>query len=269
MYNFLKPHVNSERKKLTAFNEFIMVLMRLRMYCSLEDLSYRFAVSTSTVSRVFENWITVMSNNLEILIVWPSREQLPRCFVEHYGYKVVAILDCFEIFVDRPSTLITKAMLWSNYKHHHTVKFLVCIAPQGVISYISRAWGGRVSDKHITQNSQFLANLLPGDVCLADRSFNIAETLASYGATLKIPAFTRGQSQLSANAVESTRRLANVRIHVERVIGLLRNKYQILKGPLSVEMLYTKSGDQEAFIDKIAKACCALTNLSDSVIPFE
>ena len=209
-----------------------------------------------------------MRNNLEILIVC-SREQLrktmPRCFVEYYGYKVVAILNCFEIFVDRPSTLITKAVLWSNYKHHHTVKFLVCIAPQGVISYISSAWGGRVSDKHITQNSQFLANLLPVDVCLADRGFNIA----SFGATLKIPVFTRGQSQLSATAVESTRRLANVRIHVERVIGLLRNKYQILKGPLSIEMLYTKSGDQEAFIDKIAKACCALTNLSDSVIPFE
>ena len=115
---------------------------------------------------------------------------MPRSFVEDYGYKVVAILDCFEIFVDRPSTLITKAVLWSNYKHHHTVKFPVCIAPQGVISYISSAWDGRVSDEHITQNSRFLANLIPGDVCLADRGFNIAETLAGYGATLKTPAFT-------------------------------------------------------------------------------
>ena len=82
--------------------------------------------------------------------------------------------------------------------------------PEEVISCFSSAWGGRVSDKYITQNPQFLANLLPGDVCLADRGFNIAETLASYGASLKIPAFTRGQSQLSTIAVESTRRLANV-----------------------------------------------------------
>ena len=95
---------------------------------------------------------------------------------------------------------------------------------------------------------------------MADRGFNIAETLASYVATLKMPAFTCRQSQLSANEAESTRRLANIRIHVERVIALLRNKYQILKGPLSVEMLYTKSNDQEAFIDKIAKTWCVLTN---------
>ena len=71
---------------------------------------------------------------------------------------------------------------------------------------------------------------LSGDVRLADRGFNIAETLASPGATLKILIFTRGQYQLSANAVGSTRRLVKVRIHVERVTALLRNKCQILKG---------------------------------------
>jgi len=35
--------------------------------------------------------------------------------------------------------------------------------------------------------------------------------------------------------VENTRTLANVRIHVERVIGLVRQKYAILKGTLPVE----------------------------------
>ena len=56
-----------------------------------------------------------------MLIVWSSREQqrktMSQCFAEHYGYKVVAVLDCFEIFVDWPSALITKAVLWSNLKN--------------------------------------------------------------------------------------------------------------------------------------------------------
>ena len=38
-------------------------------------------------------------------------------------------------------------------------------------------------------------------------------------ATLHIPSFTRGCSQLSPMDVEATRKLANVRIHIERVIG--------------------------------------------------
>ena len=46
-------------------------------------------------------------------------------------------------------------------------------------------------------------------------------------AKLHIPAFTRGKSQLSATEVEETRKIANVRIHVERVIGYVRQKYKI------------------------------------------
>ena len=45
------------------------------------------------------------------------------------------------VFIERPSSLIARAMTWSNYKHHNTVKFLFGITPQEVISFISKAWG--------------------------------------------------------------------------------------------------------------------------------
>ena len=52
-----------------------------------------------------------------------------------------------------------------------------------------------------------------GDTILADRGFNIQESVGLFCATVKIPAFTRGKKQLSGIEVEQTRSLANVRIH--------------------------------------------------------
>ena len=67
--------------------------------------------------------------------------------------------------------------------------------------------------------------------------------MALQGATLDIPAFTRGCDQLPPGDIEATRKLANVRIHVERIIGAVRQRYQILSatGALQKELVCRKS----------------------------
>ena len=140
------------------------------------------------------------------------RRQCHYVFKNLLAKKVAIIIDCFKIFIKRPSNLQARTSTWSNYKHKNTVKVLIGILPQG---FISEAWGGRVSDKYLTEHCSILKRLLPGDVVLADRSFDIAESVRAMRATLHIPAFTRGKSQLSALEIEETRKIANVRIHVE------------------------------------------------------
>ena len=93
------------------------------------------------------------------------------------------------------------------------------MCPQGLTTFVSKTWGGRVSDKHLTLNRGFLNKLLPGDIVLADGGFDIGEDVARVQASLKIPAFTSGRDQLTPKDIEDTRQLANVRIHIERVIG--------------------------------------------------
>ena len=88
--------------------------------------------------------------------------------------------------------------------------------------YVFQAWGGRTSDKYLTENCGILNKLLPGDLVLADRGFTIAESVMFHQAQLAIPAFTKGKDQFDPVDVEKTRGIANVPIHVERVIGLLR-----------------------------------------------
>ncbi|WAR23885.1 hypothetical protein MAR_037554 [Mya arenaria] len=198
-----------------------------------------------------------------------SPKTMPMQFREHFGKKCAVIIDCFEVFIDKPSNMLAWAETWSSYKHHTTVKFLKGITPQGVISYISNAWGGRTTDKHITEHSGFLDNIIPGDLVMADRGFDIAASVGTLCAQVKIPAFTKGKSQMSPLDLESTRKLANVRIHVERVIGLTRQKYTILNGPLPVEFLLKENGQDLPVIDKIGTVCCALVNLCDPVVAFD
>ena len=123
-----------------------------------------------------------------------------------------------------------------------------------------------MSDKQLTQESSFLNYLDPGDVVLADRGFTVAEDIAVHGARLVIPPFTRGKDQLSQREVELAKQLSQVRIHVERVIGLLKNKYTILKGPLPVNLLKHKGDKEFVNVDKLLIVCCALSNLHNGII---
>ena len=271
LFNFLATGLKqSPNSVLSMFQEFVLTLMRLRLNLSLNDLAYRFDVSKSTASTVFLKWIDIMFIRVRLLIRWPDREQLWEttllCFRKHFKTKVVIIVDCFEVFIDKPANLLARATTWSQYKHN-TVKFLIGISPKGVITFISKAWGGRVSDKYLTEHSGILNNLLPGDCVMADRGFDIAESTAMYCAEVKIPAFTKGKKQLSGIEVEQSRRIASVRIHIERVIGNVRNKYKILQSTLPLDYLMTRDNGFTT-IDKITVVCCALTNLCDSVVPF-
>ncbi|XP_064463713.1 uncharacterized protein LOC135374722 [Ornithodoros turicata] len=258
--------------KLPQFQELIITLMRLRLNATQQDLAYRFNVSESTISRIFTKWIDGLYVGLQNVVRWPTREQLkrtmPMSFREAFGTSVAVIIDCFEIFIERPTSLKARAQTWSQYKHKNTAKYLIGIAPQGAVTFISRGWCGRSSDKLIAETCGILDKLLPGDSVLADRGFTIADTVGLYCARLEMPAFTRGRAQLSPWSVEATRKLANVRIHVERVIGLIRNKYVILKSVVPVDMLTAEHEDHPIMLDKIVFVCAALANICDSVVPF-
>ena len=226
-------------------------------------------MSKSTAGRIFSDTLDVMFIRLKKIVYWPERDDLqatmPMCFQNKYRKSIATIIDCFELFIERPSSLTARALTWSTYKH----KILIAITPQGSISFISKGWGGRTTDKHITENSGFLRKLCHGDTIMADRGFNIGDVIGSFGANLVIPSFTKGKSQLTAVEVEQTREIANVRIHVERVIGLLRQKFTILNSNIPIDFLKQSEGDELTTLDKMVHTCCSLVNLCTPIIPMD
>ena len=113
---------------------------------------------------------------------------------------------------------------------------MIGISPAGAVTFLFHGWGGRISDKQLTIESGFLDLLTFGDSILADRGFLIAEEVASRGAVLAIPSFTRGKSQIPAKDVDESRKIAHVRIHVGRVIGRLKT-FKILNSTIPISQV--------------------------------
>ena len=119
----------------------------------------------------FNTWINFLAEELKCLIHWPYLQAVPTNIPESLKHKYKNLrrtVDCTEVFIERPRHLHLQAQTWSEYNHHNTVKFLVVIAPNGSISYLSDMWGGRATDVHNT--GVWLLELIdPGDIILADR----------------------------------------------------------------------------------------------------
>ena len=106
------------QSSLTAVQQLVMTLMRLKLNLSCQDLGYRFGTHKSTISGVFSHVIEVMYVKLKPLIIWPDRDTLldtmPMDFCKHCPSCAVTIdcfdscaviIDCFEVFLERPSNL--------------------------------------------------------------------------------------------------------------------------------------------------------------------
>jgi len=185
----------------------------------------------------------------------PFKTNLPKC---------TCILDCFEVNCEMHGWLLAKISLYSKYKSHHTGKFLIVITPRGSICFVSKGYGGRVTDVEIVRDSGFLKHVNSGDEIMADRGFFIEEDLTEIGASLSIPAFKGTRIQLEGEETERSIIIANVRIHVESVIGNLRKKFMILRGPIKIRDMFTDP-DDNTFIDKIVTVCCCLHNSMPSI----
>ena len=135
LFTYIKPHLHvGGNGTLTPFQRLLITLIRLRLNLQIQDLGYRFNVHNSTISRVFLRLIDVLHTKLKPL---PDRNSLkktmPISFRKHFPSCVV-IIDCFEIFLDRPTSLLARAQTYSSYKHHNTVKYLIGITPQGTVN---------------------------------------------------------------------------------------------------------------------------------------
>lgn len=162
---------------------------------------------------------------------------MPKSFKD-FG-SASASIDYTEITQNVPSDFNRQSATYSNYKSWHTVKALTAVAPNGSCVYVSPLYPGSVSDPNIVKHSHFLKNLVPGDLILADKGFNIHDQKPS-GVQLNIPLFLINKTRFTSKEAELCYKIARNRIHVETVNKRFKN-YRILNHiPANYRPLSTK-----------------------------
>ena len=131
VFEFVAPpieFVNRNPIKLTDFQEFMIVMAKLRLDSPLQKFAYKFDVSVVTVSRILIKWLAILDTKLKPLIKWPEREVLwisaPACYRSSFGKKVVVIIDCFEVFIERPSNLLGRASVLCRESTNHKITII-------------------------------------------------------------------------------------------------------------------------------------------------
>ena len=253
-----KPKKFGPRRQLRSVDEFLLTMMKLRLGLKNQDLAQRFGVSPPLVSQIFHSWLAAMDKTIGQMIYWPSMEELIASKPKRFSRikQLRAIIDCSEIFIQTPKDPNLQNATWSNYKHHNTVKFLIAVAPNSAITFISPLYGGRTTDKEITLDSGFLDKCEPYDAIQADKGFNISQDCDARLLSLHIPPGKRGQIQMTKADVKKTKNIANLRILVEQVIRRLKS-FSILSNQMPVTLLPSA--------DQIIRVCASLCNLREPI----
>ncbi|CAM4548289.1 unnamed protein product [Leuciscus chuanchicus] len=134
--------------QLHTWDQLLITLMKLRLNLLQGDLAERFGVSQSIVSKVISCWLDIMEEKMRCYIPWLPRETIqatmPQCFREKFP-NTTCVIDCSETPLQKPRNLDSRGEFYSHYYGQNTIKYLVSIAPCGLIMFISPAYGGRSS----------------------------------------------------------------------------------------------------------------------------
>ncbi|XP_069688224.1 uncharacterized protein [Periplaneta americana] len=256
---FLNLLSDSTQRKISKENKLLIFLMKMKLALPFAALAVIFNVHRSTISRIFQSVLPTLAQATKNFVFWPSKDTvnatLPTVFKDNYP-NCRAIIDCTEIKTEQPPEISQRVYMYSNYKSAYTAKVLIGIAPCGMVTFISKCYGGRASDSFITNDCGILKLIEPGDQIMADKVFpGIKTVLEESNAILVMPPFMN-EGHLTPDQVDDTYNIASVRIHVERCIQRVK-VYNILQKCPS-ELLHC--------IDDIVHMCCVMTNVQPPLI---
>lgn len=254
----LKPN---DKSLVSVKARIAMTCRKLRTNLSFRDIALAFGCNERTYANYFHNTIHILAKICQCLIYWPTKKEIlnnmPVCFKEFNSTRVV--LDCTEIPIESFSCQNCRDTTYSHYKGSHTAKFLIGVTPSGLISYLSKGYGGRSSDNTIFSKSKLLDKMEEGDSIMVDKGFLIQKFCDEAGVKLLRPPFLVNKT-FTKEESEFTASIARARVHVERRIMRIKI-YKILRERIVQTLL--------PYIDDIMVVIARLSNLGSPILSDE
>lgn len=172
---------------------------RLRLGLLEKDLADRLNIAQQEVSEILTTRIDRMSDCLGQLSFTSEPEtikrNLPKCFKpdceDVYFYLII---DCAELYIEKPSQVIQQSATWSEYK---TGKGLIALSPLMLPVFASDIYPGSKSDEEILSQSGIMSFAQQKDRWLADKGFIAQHILDNWGVRVETPAKLEGKKQFS------------------------------------------------------------------------
>ena len=178
-------HVTS-KKALSLRDRIILTMIKIKLNMSFTAIGILFDIDRRNCARYFRATCPLLAAVLEGMIPWPEQEDircnLPLSFKNYKKTRIV--LDCAETPIEICECLKCRVLTYSQYKKRHTVKYCVGVTPSGLITFISKSFGGRASDKLIVNYSGILDRLEFNDIVMVDKGFNIENECLEVSAAL-------------------------------------------------------------------------------------
>lgn len=176
-------------------------------------------ITASLCRKIYVHTEPLLGLIFKHLIYWPSKNEIlsniPYCFEKFSNVRI--ILDCTEVNIQKPKCLTCRIKLYSNYKSNYTIKFMIGVSPAGLITFISKPYGGRASDNVIFNQSNIIQLMNEFDAIMVDKGFQIDNTCNEYNVTLIRPPFLKGKKQFTKPEALLSKDIASARVHIERI----------------------------------------------------
>ncbi|XP_045764897.1 uncharacterized protein LOC123867083 isoform X2 [Maniola jurtina] len=205
---------------LDTLEQFCMVLLWLSKHREFQDVALTYRTSTKQVANILIAWIRFMALQWRAIKLKIDRKAVSYYmsldYNDKYPYNRV-IIDANEC-LDKPPRLL------SAYENKNTIKLLIGMAPNGLITYLSPCSGDSDSDRQLDERSSSNDEMM-------DKELNVQDIFLSHG--IKVgPIPSKKYNKVIPDILTKASKIANKKVHIEGILEMLKS-YKILTQPMT------------------------------------